>query len=133
MGAGAIPLQVEKEFFDQAQGTYKLHVFTADVSYQGDDRVDVSTNGGYFIFVPPKQVFFDYRFGKTTASQFEKTYFAFLRNSYCHYRHAWDNTLSRSRIVLVCSCNAGDKSCHRYVIVNFLKKLGAVYKGKLKT
>jgi len=39
MGAGAIPLQVEKEFFDQAQGTYKLYVYTADVSLQLHTRV----------------------------------------------------------------------------------------------
>lgn len=133
MGAGAIPLKVEKAFFEQAQGKYTLDVFTADISYQGDDRLDVSTSGGYFIFVPPRQVFFDYRFGKISESEFKKTYFSFLRNSYCSYRHAWDNTLSRKRIVLVCSCNAEGTSCHRHVIVSFLKKLGAIYKGKLKS
>ena len=66
MGAGAIPLQVEKEFFEKAKGSYKLDVYTARASYKGDDRVDVSANGGFFIFVPPKQLLFDYRFGKIT-------------------------------------------------------------------
>ena len=132
MGAGAIPLQVEKEIFDQAQGRYKLHLYTADVSYRGDDRMDVSANGGYFIFLPPRQLFFDYRFGTITESQFRKAYGEFLKNSYCYYRHAWDSMLQRKRMVLVCSCNGEDTTCHRQVVISFLKKLGAVYRGKLK-
>jgi hypothetical protein len=50
MGAGGIPLQVEKEFFEREKGKYKLQVYTADVTYEGDDRVDVSVNNGKFIF-----------------------------------------------------------------------------------
>ena len=133
MGAGAIPLQVEKEFFEKVKGTYKLDIYTARVSYKGDDRVDVSANGGYFIFVPPKQLLFDYRFGKMTEKKFQKTYFEFLRNSYVNHRHAWDNLLSSSQLVFVCNCNAEGKSCHRFVILDFLKKLGAAYKGLLKS
>ena len=132
MGAGAIPLQVEKAVFEKAKGTYKLDVYTADVMYKGDDRVDVSTYGGYFIFVPPKRLLFDYRFKKIKEKHFQKAYLEFLRNSYCTHRHAWDTLLNGSRIVLVCSCNTEDKTCHRYFIVTFLKQLGAVYKGKLK-
>ncbi len=133
MGAGAIPLQVEKEFFEKAKGSYKLDVYTARASYKGDDRVDVSANGGFFIFVPPKQLLFDYRFGKITENKFQKAYFECLRSSYVNHRHAWDNLLTNPRIVLVCNCNADDKSCHRFVIIDFLKKLGAAYKGKLKS
>jgi len=133
MGAGAIPLQVEKEFFEKAQGSYKLDIYTARASYRGDDWVDVSANGGLFIVAPLKQLFFDYRFGKITGKKFQEAYFECLRSSYLNHRHAWDNLLSNSRIVLVCNCNAEDKSCHRFVIIDFLKKLGATYKGKLKS
>ena len=49
MGAGAIPLQVEKNFFEHVKGKYKIYVYTADMAYEGDDRIDVSANGGYFI------------------------------------------------------------------------------------
>ena len=38
MGAGAIPLHVEKEFFEKAKGKYKINVYLADVTYDGDDR-----------------------------------------------------------------------------------------------
>jgi hypothetical protein len=132
MGAGAIPLQIEKEFFEKAKGTYKLDVYTARFSYNGDDRVDVSANGGHFIFVPPKQLLFDYRFGKITEKKFQKAYFECLRNSYVNHRHAWDNLLNNPQIVLVCNCNAEGKSCHRFVVVDFLKKLGATNKGTIK-
>jgi len=132
MGAGAIPLKVQKDFLEKARGRYKLKVYIADFSYSGDDRFDVSANGGHFIFVPPKQLFFDYRLGKKNEREFNTGYAAFLRESYCINQHAWDSALSGGRMVLVCSCNAEDKSCHRYTIIDFLKKLGGVYKGKLK-
>ena len=133
MGAGAIPLQVEKAFFEKAKGTYKLDVYMANSSYKGEDRVDVSAYGGNFIFVPPKQLLFDYRFKKITRKQFQESYFEFLRSSYINHRHVWDNLLNSDRIVLVCNCNAEDKSCHRFAIIDFLKELGAVYKGILKS
>ena len=132
MGAGGIPLKVEKEFFGKEKGTYKLEVYTADTTYEGDDRVDVSVNSGQFIFAPPKHLIFDYRFGKITGNQFQKAYIACLAKSYMNQRYTWDTLLRGNRIVLVCSCNAKGKACHRHVIIQFLKELGVVYKGKLK-
>lgn len=133
MGAGAIPLQVEKEFFERAKGKYKFQVYTADVKYDGDDRIDVSAQGGYFIFVPPKHLLFDYRFGNITEQHFQRAYIDLLGKSYVNHRHAWDNILNRERIVLVCNCNSKGKACHRYLVVDFLKQFGGVYKGELKS
>ena len=132
MGAGAIPLQVEKDFFEKAKSRYKMHVYTAETSYEGDDRIDISAQGGYFIFMPPKQLLFDYRLGSVTAERFKKTYFECLEESYIRHRHTWDTVLKKKRMVLVCSCDMQGKTCHRYHLVDFLKKLGAVYKGELK-
>lgn len=132
MGAGGIPLHVGKEFFEREKGTYKIQVYTANVTYEGDDRIDVSVNNGQFIFAPPKHLMFDYRFGKITDDQFQKAYLACLEKSYMNQRHTWDTLLKGDRIVLVCNCNSKGKACHRYVIIQFLKKLGVVYKGELK-
>lgn len=129
MGAGAIPLEVGKKFYEREKGRYKVHVYTADKTYEGDDRMDVSAQGGYFIFVPPKHLLFDYRFGNITEEQFQKAYFEFLENNYIYQRNAWDNVLNKRKIVLVCTCNSEGKACHRYFIIKFLRKLGAVYKG----
>jgi hypothetical protein len=133
MGAEWIPLTYEKDFLEKTSGPYKLNLYIADVSYRGDDRMDVSPNGGYFIFAPPKALFFDYRLGKINKREFKKAYAAFLEESYYKDRNAWSNVLSTGRMVLVCSCNKEDKSCHRHTLIDFIKKLGGVYKGKLKS
>jgi len=132
MGAGAIPLDVEKKFYGREKGKYKVQVYMADMTYEGDDRVDVSVQGGCFIFVPPKQLMFDYRLGNITEDKFKEAYFKFLEDSYIRQRYTWDTVLNKKRIVLVCTCNLKGKACHRYFIVKFLKKLGAVYKGELE-
>jgi hypothetical protein len=59
--------------------------------------------------------------------KFQSAYFECLRGSYLNNRHTWDNLLHNPRTVLVCNCNAAGKSCHRFVIIDFLKKLGATY------
>ena len=132
MGAGAIPVHIEKEFLEKAKGKYNINVYTADMRYDGDDRIEVSAQGGHFIFAPPRQLLFDYRLGNTTQDQFQKAYYKFLSENYINHRHAWDSILDRKKIILVCSCNAKGKDCHRYLVVNFLKKLGGVYRGELK-
>ena len=132
MGAGGIPLQVEKGFFEKERGKYKLYAYTADITYESNDRVDVSVNNGQFVFVPPRHLLFDYRFGYITEDQFKKAYFELLEESYVNQRYTWDTILNGDRIVLVCNCNAKGKACHRYFLINFLKKLGVVYKGELE-
>lgn len=132
MGAGGIPLHIEKEFFGRAKGKYKVHVYIAPESYEGEDRIDVSTYGGQSILVPPRQLLFDYKFGKITKELFQKGYFEYLEQSYIDHRHIWDTLLNRDRMILVCTCGARGKDCHRYFIIKFLKKLGGKYKGELQ-
>jgi hypothetical protein len=132
MGAGAIPIQIEKAFKERAKGKHKLQVFTADIDYEGDDCIDVSLQGGYSFLVPPKHLLINYKLGKSKEDQFQKAYFKFLENSFIQYQHTWDDILDRRKVVLVCSCNVVDKTCQRHFLIKFLKKFGAVYKGKLK-
>jgi hypothetical protein len=47
VGAGAIPINIEKAFRARAKSKHKLHVFTADAGYAGDDCIDVSLQGGH--------------------------------------------------------------------------------------
>lgn len=131
MGAGAIPLQIEKAFRERAKSKHKLNVFIADSGYEGDDRIDVSFHGGHFILTPPKHLLLDYKLGRMSESQFQEAFFKFLEDSFIHYQHTWDKMLDSNRIVLVCTCNLEDKTCHRHFIMKFLKNFGAVYKGKL--
>jgi len=131
MGAGAIPIQIEKAFKERSKSKHKLRIYTADACYEGDDRIDVSFHGGHFIMAPPKHLLMDYKLGNIRESQFKKEYFEFLENSFIQYQHTWDSILNGDKIVLVCTCNADDNTCQRYFIIQFLKKFGASYKGKL--
>ena len=132
MGAGAIPIQIDKAFRDRVKGRHKLDVFIADAGYEGDDCVDVSIQGGHFIMTPPKHLLIEYKLGKIDEARFQEAFFDYLEKSFVQHQHTWDNILDKNKIVLICSCNSDDKSCHRYFIIKFLKMFGAVYKGKLK-
>lgn len=37
MGAGAIPVHIDKLFRERASGKHKLQVYTSDFGYEGDD------------------------------------------------------------------------------------------------
>jgi hypothetical protein len=132
MGAGAVPLTIEKAFRDRAQKKNKVQVFCADAGYRGDDVVDVSFQGGSFVLTPPRHLLLDRRLGRLSPAQFEQEYFKFLEQSFLQNRYNWDTILDGRRLVLVCSCGADDATCHRRVLIKFLKKFGAVYKGKLR-
>ena len=129
MGAGAIPLAVEKKRGQHKQGSSGLTMYTAPYDYTGGDKVDVSFNGGNFVFAPPRILLLGYRLGRLSLEKFQGEYVKFLEGSFVQHAYSWDRILESGKIVLVCSCNAGDAACHRSVLIDFLKKFGAVYCG----
>ena len=132
MGAGAVPVDVEKAFRLRQQSSTRVEMYTAPYDYTGDDRVDVSFNGGNFVLTPPRPLLFEYRLGRLSPEKFQAEYLQFLESSFIQNMHNWDMLLACGRIVLVCSCNAGDISCHRQVLINFLERFGAVYCGDVQ-
>ncbi|MCP4715918.1 MAG: hypothetical protein GY868_12440, partial [Deltaproteobacteria bacterium] len=122
MGAGAIPLNIEKLFRDRKKSKHSLQVYTADAGYNEDNRVDVSFHGGQFFLMPPKEMLLDYKFGRIDAAHFQKEYFKILEDSFIQYQHNWNNLLDETRIVLVCSCNADDATCQRHFLIKFLEQ-----------
>ena len=132
MGAGAIPVHIDKIFRDRKAGKHKLKVYTADFGYEGDDAINVSFHNGHYSLTPPKALILDYRLGRKKEKEFEKEYLEFLKESFIQYQFVWDNMLDSDKIVLVCKCNMDDKTCHRHFLIKFLKKFGATNKGKLK-
>ncbi len=131
MGAGAVPVDVEKAFRLRQQTTSRLEIYTAPQGYAGDGRVDVSFNGGNFVFTPPRPLLFEYRLGRVSPEKFQEEYGKFLEGSFIQHMHNWDLLLESGRIVLVCSCNGGPDACHRFMLIDFLKKFGAAYCGNL--
>ncbi|MEI6126316.1 MAG: hypothetical protein WCQ99_07140 [Pseudomonadota bacterium] len=131
MGAGAIPIDIEKAFKQRQQSSHKLKIYTAPFAYEGEDRVDVSFNGGNFVLTPPRSLLFDYRLGRVSPEKFQDEYCRFLESSFIQHLYSWERILESGKIVLVCSCNAGDAACHRHVLINFLKRLGGIYCGEV--
>ncbi len=78
MGAGAVPVDVEKAFRLRQQSSTRLEMYTAPYGYAGDDRVDVSFNGGSFVFTPPRPMLFEYRLGRVSLEKFQAEYRRFL-------------------------------------------------------
>jgi hypothetical protein len=132
MGAGAIPINIEKAFKERIKNKVKLNIFLADGSYAGADCLDVSFQGGNSVFTPPRNLIFEHKLGRISQEKFQKDYFKFLEESFIQHQYPWNKLLDSGRVVLVCSCNSGDKKCHRHVLSKFLKLFGAVYKGKIK-
>jgi len=131
VGAGAIPLSIEKILKDRLKKKCDTKIYLADAGYEGEGKIDVSFNGGNPVFTPPKHALLDYKFGKLSPAQFQKEYLKFLENSFIQHQYTWDKMLDSGKIVLVCSCNGADKNCHRQVLIKFLKLFGAAFKGKL--
>ena len=130
MGAGAIPIDIEKAFKERAKNKHKLAVYMADEGYNGEGKIDVSFYGGDPVFTLPKQQQLDYKTGKLSKEKLQQQYFKFLESSFIQYQYTWDKLLDSGKVVLVCSCNAKGRNCHRYILVDFLKKFGAVFKGR---
>lgn len=132
MGAGAIPVDIHKAFRERTKNKSVLKVYTADIAYAGEDRFDVSFQGGHFMFSPAKKLLVDLRLGRIDAREFQAHYFEQLEASFIQHQYTWDEMLNRDRIVLVCSCNTDDDSCHRYALIDFLKQFGVHYAGTLQ-
>ncbi len=132
MGAGAIPVDIHAAFRDRTKKQYPLVLYTADYAYAGEDRFDVSFQGGHFMLTPSKKLLVDLRLGRTDQSAFNALYFEQLEASFIQHQYTWDEMLNQERIVLVCSCNIAGASCHRHALIQFLKQFGARYAGSLK-
>jgi hypothetical protein len=132
MGAGAIPIDIEKAFKERSRKKHAITVYMAGEGYEGEGKIDVSFYGGDPVFTPPKQQQLDYKTGRLSREKLRQEYFKFLENSFIQYQYTWDKILDSGKIVLVCSCTAAGRNCHRYILADFFKKFGAVFKGRLK-
>lgn len=132
MGAGAIPVTVKKSPPQHTRRKHKLSVFIAGSDYKGDAAVDVSFTNGVHFLTPPRELMLDYRLGRCSRTEFEQGYIRFLETSLAENSHNWEIILNSRELVLLCSCAAEDPTCHRYTLIKFLKKFGAVFKGVKK-
>lgn len=129
MGAGAIPASVKKGHQKHRWRKHNLSIFFAGLDYKGDAAVDVSFINGVHFLTPPRELLLNYRLGRCSLAEFEQKYIGFLEKSMAENSHNWETTLDSRELVLLCSCAAEDMTCHRYILIKFLKRFGAVFKG----
>jgi uncharacterized protein YeaO (DUF488 family) len=116
-----------------------MHLYTARLSYDGDDRLDVSRWGNHIIgsvFAPSLELLYAFRAlhraGQARREAFHRyaeRYRDEMRRSYVERRAAWDELLARKTVTLCCYCE-NPSACHRTLLAGFLVKLGATYEGE---
>ena len=109
-----------------------MKLYTAQYRYSGDDRLDITVKGRDpvgRIFAPSWKLVMGSKEGKITWNEYQKMYRELMRNSYRQHRDTWDNILNRDEVTLVCFCKS-DSFCHRYLVADYLVKLGAGYLGE---
>lgn len=118
-----------------------LSVYTARITYKGEDSLDISRKGNDpfgVIFAPTAALVYTYvqlrRVNKGLASQkyeaYTRSYLAEMRQSYRDNRAQWDKLLSWPSVTLLCYCTA-PLECHRNILgATILPTLGATFEGE---
>ena len=106
-----------------------LQVYTAQFSYKGANRLDVTVKGKS-PFAPTWKMVMDYKNKIITAEEYTKMYNDLMNKSYKNNRVEWDDLLARESVTLVCYCPSY-KFCHRLLLAKRLVELGATYKGEI--
>ena len=109
-----------------------VSVYTAHCAcYRGRDRVDLTTiTARSRAFVEPAVT--ECVSVCAQEQQTREQYLAFLRTSYRSQRSPWLRILACSRVVIVCTCPPGMRTCRRYVLADVFGKLGASLGGELR-
>lgn len=121
----------------------RLRFHTARVSYGGPGRIQITAAGDDEFgknFAPTWKLV---NWGKSmlahasTEAAKEWAFKAYAERyrmqmllRFKSHRSAWDELLMREEAVLCCFCNH-HAHCHRYLLAEFLQKLGATYLGEL--
>ena len=132
-----------------------LHVWTARLSYGGPDRLDITRATadkdpgapGRF-WAPSWKLVRMARYGlghaqelraagereqadriaAQTWARYQDEYRDEMLRSYREFRSEWERLLARDQITLVCFCTT--RQCHRFLLAEYLVRLGAVYEGE---
>jgi len=107
-----------------------LEVYTAQYSYNGPHRLDITVKSGNKAFAPTWEMVMKTKKGKMSIEEYTHRYTELMRKSYRENRSEWDKLLACEKVVLVCFCPPG-AFCHRVLLAQMLEKLGAKYMGEI--
>ena len=109
-----------------------VHVYTAQRDmYRGRDLLDLTT------VTAVSRTFIHENITtcsptRMSAEHARAIYLAFLRHSYRAQRSRWQYTLTHPRLVIVCACPPGTRTCRCYMLADVFGKLGACLGGELR-
>lgn len=129
-----------------------MRLFTGKISYDGEDRFDITRKSGGergMPFAPREEAFRDAvrrkmerRARLTRVSQgthveqvraewdaYAKDYEQWLLESQRRYPEAWQALLARPEVTIVCYCEVPNR-CHRSLLARAIGELGAMYEGE---
>ena len=125
--------KIEQYIIDHSIDAYfkQLEVFTSNILYEGEDRLDITVKSGIREFAPTWDLVNDYRTERITQNDFISQYIRMLNVSYIENREAWDSLLAKARVTLVCYCDP-DVFCHRQILAEYLQqRFKARYTGEI--
>ncbi len=116
----------------------ELHLYTAQIGkYKGPDAYDVTVKSGDINFAPTWDIVQAWKAGEINWDTYTQRYRELMLNSYKRNQGAWREILEKGILTLLCYCRADDdKHCHRYLLADFLIKLGdkigvtVIYEGE---
>jgi len=107
-------------------------IYTSRYNYSGDGRLDITVKGNDpigKIFAPTWNMVFKFKQNNNKTSYTER-YHKLMLQSYKKYKSVWEDILSKDKVVLVCFCPK-NSFCHRYLLADYLQKLGGKYCGEI--
>lgn len=109
-----------------------MNLYTAQYKYSGDDRLDITVKGKDpigKIFAPTWKMVMGSKEGQISWGQYKDMYRQLMRESYRQHQDIWNEVLNRDEVTLVCFCGPGT-DCHRYLLAEYMVKLGVAYMGE---
>lgn len=108
-----------------------VELYTAQIRYSGDDRLDITVKSGDGVFAPTWDMVMGHKNHFISDDEYKKKHIELMRMSRKNNPLRWQEIMNKEKIVLTCYCSAG-KFCHRILLAKMLEMIGATYKGELQ-
>jgi uncharacterized protein YeaO (DUF488 family) len=99
-----------------------MKLWTAQMRYNGEDRVDVTVKSGEKVFAPTWDMVMGHKRGTISDEEYTEAYYAMMRQSYIENFDVWIELCSKDEVTLVCFCPKG-AFCHRVLLATLLEKV----------
>jgi len=107
------------------------NVFTSEIHYTGNNKLDITVETGIKIFAPEWSWVRGIHQHTMSEQDYIDRYLTKIKASWQDDRNTWDRLIwSKESVVLCCFC-LPNIFCHRYVLTTVLQGMGAVYCGEL--